>query len=160
MRTQILLMAMAIVVSLPAVASLAGDAGRDWPSFRGPNRNGVSPETGLLQKWPEGGPRVVWDVSGPGRGYASLAVAGERIFTLGDASSIADDQDEYLLAFDRDTGKPLWQLKTGAAWNQGKPNWQSSRSTPTIESSSGRAASARRTSSMRDSRTSWKRSGR
>jgi outer membrane protein assembly factor BamB len=117
---------------LPAVASLAAELSRDWPSFRGPDRSAVSKETGLLQKWPEGGPPLVWEVRGPGRGYSSLAVVDNRIFTLGDAPSIADDQDEYLLAFDRDSGSPLWKLKTGSAWNQGQPNWQSSRSTPTV----------------------------
>jgi outer membrane protein assembly factor BamB len=133
MRDRFLRMAIAMIACLPSLASLADDAGRDWPSFRGADRSGVSKDTGLLQKWPDGGPPLVWDVAGPGRGYASLAVVGERIFTLGDASSIADDQDEYLLAFDRDTGKPLWKLKTGAAWNEGNPNWQSSRSTPTVD---------------------------
>jgi outer membrane protein assembly factor BamB len=111
---------------------VAAELSRDWPSFRGPDRSAVSKETGLLQKWPEGGPPLVWEAKGPGRGYSSLAVVDNRIFTLGDAPSIAEDQDEYLLAFDRDSGSPLWKLKTGSPWNQGQPNWQSSRSTPTV----------------------------
>ncbi|MGH7139413.1 MAG: PQQ-binding-like beta-propeller repeat protein, partial [Pirellulales bacterium] len=96
-------------------------------------RTAVSPDTGLLQKLPDGGPPVVFDVKGPGRGYASLAVVGKRLFTLGDSTSVADDQDEYLMAFDRDSGKPLWKSKTGAPWNQGSPPWRSSRSTPTVD---------------------------
>jgi len=106
---------------------------QDWPSFRGPERTGVSTDTGLLQKWPEGGPPLVWESKGAGRGYASLAVAGDKIFTLGDGSSTADDSDEYLLCFDRANGKPLWKLKTGTPWTSGQPDWQSSRSTPTVD---------------------------
>ena len=53
--------------------------------------------------------------------------------TLGDAPSTADDKDEYLVAFDQATGKQLWKLKTGAPWAKDNPDWQSSRSTPTID---------------------------
>ena len=115
------------------ICSLAVAFARDWPSFRGPDRSGVSKETGLLQKWPDGGPALVWDIAGTGRGYASVAVVGDRIYTLGDNTSIAEDSDEYLMAFDRESGKPLWQTKTGAPWNSGQANWQSSRSTPTVD---------------------------
>jgi outer membrane protein assembly factor BamB len=119
--------------SLVAAAWAASVGQPDWPSFRGADRTGVSQETGLLEEWPEGGPPLVWETKGAGRGYASLAVAGDRIYTLGDAPSTAEDQDEYLLAFDRQSGQPLWKLKTGAAWKEGQPNWRSSRSTPTAD---------------------------
>jgi outer membrane protein assembly factor BamB len=118
-----------VVSSVPAATPSTA-----WPSFRGSDRTAVSTETGLLQKWPDGGPPLLWDATGAGRGYASLAIADRYIITLGDGSSqVADDPDEYLLAFDRDTGKPLWKLKSGPAWTKGQPTWQSSRSTPTIE---------------------------
>jgi outer membrane protein assembly factor BamB len=134
MRSTLLRAAIAAVVCIPVMTTLAAELSRDWPSFRGPDRSGVSKETGLLQKWPDGGPPLVWDAKGAGRGYASLAVVGNRIFTLGDAPSVADDQDEYLLAFDRESGSPLWKLKTGAPWTAGRdPKWQSSRSTPTVD---------------------------
>jgi outer membrane protein assembly factor BamB len=87
----------------------------------------------LLQSWPEGGPPLVWEARGAGRGYASLAIAGDLILTLGDGSSVLNDADEYLLAFDRATGKPRWQLRLGSPWTNGSPTWQSSRSTPTID---------------------------
>lgn len=105
----------------------------EWPTFRGPKRTGVSTETGLLQSWPQDGPALVWETPGVGRGYSSLAIADGRIFTLGDNTSLADDQDEYLLAFEQATGKPLWQAKTGKPWNEGPESWQSSRSTPTVD---------------------------
>ena len=61
------------------------------------------------------------------------AIAGGRIFTLGDGPSTASDKDEYLTCFDRETGKQLWKTKTGPAWNEGQESWQSSRSTPTVD---------------------------
>jgi outer membrane protein assembly factor BamB len=105
----------------------------NWPTFRGVDRTGVSPDTGLLKEWPEGGPSLLWEGDGAGRGYSSLAVVGGRIYTLGDNLSTADDQDEYLSCFDEATGRQIWKSKTGPAWNSGNSTWQSSRSTPTVD---------------------------
>jgi hypothetical protein len=54
-----------------------------WPQWRGPNRNSVSTETGLLKEWPKEGPPLVWQVEGIGMGIASLVVAGGQIYTQG-----------------------------------------------------------------------------
>lgn len=105
----------------------------DWPTFRGASRTAVAPDTDLLESWPAEGPALVWETKGAGRGYASLAIVGKRIYTLGDGLSTADDKDEYLTCFDRVTGRPLWKTKTGEAWTDGKESWQSSRSTPTVD---------------------------
>lgn len=104
-----------------------------WPTFRGPGRTAVAPDTGLLQSWPEAGPPLVWTAAGAGRGYGSFAIADGRMIVLGDGPSTAEDADEYLSAFELNTGKPLWKFKTGAAWTSGSPTWQSSRATPTID---------------------------
>ena len=109
-------------------------AAQDWPQFRGPNRDGISLDKGLLSKWPEGGPKLLWTATGAGRGYSSFSIADGKLFTLGDAPSTADDNQEYLLCFDVETGKQLWQKQIGPAWKKkGPDDWQSSRSTPTIE---------------------------
>ena len=83
------------------------------------------------------GPRRVRRSSGKRREPDAVTpawpMAGNRIYTLGDAPSTADDKDEYLLAFDRQSGKQLWKLKTGKPWTDGSPDWQSSRSTPTVD---------------------------
>lgn len=72
---------------------------------------------------------MLWQSDGGGRGYASLAIAANKVFTLGDASSV-----EYLHVFDASRGDRLWRLKVGPAWNDGRnPTWQSSRSTPTVD---------------------------
>lgn len=104
----------------------------DWPTFRGADRTAVSQESGLLQAWPEEGPPLVWETKGAGRSHSSLAVAGGKIFTLGDGPSGSDDKDEYLVCFNEADGQPLWKAKTGPAWNSGKPTWQGSRSTPSV----------------------------
>lgn len=105
----------------------------NWPTFRGAQRTGVSPETGLLAEWPSQGPKLVWEAEGCGRGYASIAVDDNRLYTLGDGLSSESNKDEYMSCFDRESGKRIWRTKTGPAWNQGPDNWQSSRSTPTVD---------------------------
>ena len=57
----------------------------DWPQWRGPHRDGISAETGLLDSWPAGGPRLVWKTQGLGEGYSAFAVVGDRLFTQGQA---------------------------------------------------------------------------
>jgi len=104
-----------------------------WPSFRGVGRTATSPDTGLLTKWPEEGPKLLWEVTGAGAGYSSLAIVGGRIYTLGDGPTTAEDEDEYLLCFDQADGKPLWKTKLGPAWTEGKPTWHNARSTPTVD---------------------------
>ena len=56
----------------------------DWPQWRGPNHDGISTETALLKDWPEGGPKLVWEVKGLGDGYSSVSIFGNRIYTAGD----------------------------------------------------------------------------
>jgi outer membrane protein assembly factor BamB len=124
-----MLLAMLLAMLLPSAAGSAAD----WPTFRGPERTGVAPDTGLLESWPTEGPRLAWEAAGAGRGYASLAIAGEKIYTLGDGLSTADDKDEYLSCFERETGKQLWKTKTGQPWSAGAESWQGSRSTPTVD---------------------------
>ena len=85
-------------------------AGRadDWPQFRGPRRDDVSAEKGLLKTWPEQGPPLVWRATGLGGGYSSVSVAGDRIYTLGNKGNIT-----YLVALTRDGGKVLWTAEVG-----------------------------------------------
>ncbi|MEI6537932.1 MAG: PQQ-binding-like beta-propeller repeat protein [Planctomycetota bacterium] len=116
------------------VAILASAHGKDWPTFRGPQRTAVAGDKNLLKAWPEGGPTLVWETAGAGRGYASVAVAGDKLFTLGDGlSTKSGDEEEYLTAYERATGKQLWATKTGPAWKEMQPDWHNSRSTPTVD---------------------------
>src|SRR5215510_8389568 len=65
------------------IASAGAPISSDCPQWRGPNRDGVSKETGLLKDWPAGVPKLAWKATGLGKGYSTVAVAGGKIFTIG-----------------------------------------------------------------------------
>jgi outer membrane protein assembly factor BamB/SAM-dependent methyltransferase len=110
---------------LLATGPLRGD---DWPQWRGPNRDSISHETGLLQEWPDDGPPLEWRVEGLGEGIASVSVAGGRIFTMGYI-----DNEEYLTALDERTGARLWATHIGQAVGESRlMRWLSQR-TPTVD---------------------------
>ncbi|MFQ3591586.1 MAG: PQQ-binding-like beta-propeller repeat protein [Gemmataceae bacterium] len=100
----------------------------DWPAFRGPNRDNLSPDTGLLKEWPKEGPKLLWTGEGLGKGYSSPAISGSHIFTLGDV-----DDKCFLFALNRADGKMLWKKEIGGASQQRNKNWAGSRSTPTVD---------------------------
>src|SRR5688500_13370955 len=84
----------------------------DWPQWRGKNRDGISTETGLMKTWPQGGPPLAWRAGGAGEGYSSFAAAHGRLYTLG-----ARDGNEYVMAFDANTGKKVWETQNGARFD-------------------------------------------
>jgi outer membrane protein assembly factor BamB len=90
-----------------------------WPQWRGPNRDGVSPETGLLDVWPEEGPKLLWEAKGLGKGYSSVVISDGRIFTLGQQKDGA-----MLVALSQADGAKLWETPVGG----GNPNC-----TPTVD---------------------------
>ena len=96
----------------------------DWPQFLGPSRNGISAETGLIDKWPEGGPKEVWRVPG-GVGMAGLAIQGGKLLTL-----VQREGQQWVVAHDAKTGKPLWQTPLGSEYENQMGNGP--RATPTI----------------------------
>ena len=105
-------------------------AASDWPQWRGPERNGISRETGLLKEWPKDGPKLLWKESAAGRGYATPAVVGERLYVLGNDGL----DDEFVQALDVKDGKRVWQTRLGKVGNpQQQPNFPAARSTPTVE---------------------------
>src|SRR5262249_55416517 len=73
----------------------------DWPQFLGPQRNGISTETGILDEWPEGGPKILWRARG-GVGMSGLAIRDGRLFTL-----IQRDRKQWLSAYDAQSGASL-----------------------------------------------------
>jgi outer membrane protein assembly factor BamB len=100
----------------------------DWPHWRGPNRDGVSTETGLLKAWPAGGPPLVWKAAGLGEGYSSVSIVGDRIFTLGDRNG-----SSFVIALNVGDGKPVWSAKLGRAGAPGSPAFEGPRATPTVD---------------------------
>lgn len=108
-----------LILLIIAVSVYAGD----WPQFHGPNRDNMSTDHGLLKTWPEGGPTRLWEASGIGEGYSTVAIVGNRIYTAG-----AIDDDCVITALNMD-GDPVWTQKNGKAWTKSFPG---TRSTPTI----------------------------
>jgi outer membrane protein assembly factor BamB len=101
-------------------------SGADWPQWRGPNRDGISSETGLLAAWPSGGPRVAWKTNGLGQGYSSLAIVNGKIYTQGQR-----DGQEWVFAYDVKTGKKLWETSTSRAYRNDRGDGP--RGTPTLD---------------------------
>ena len=100
----------------------------DWPQWRGPDRNGISKETGLLKDWPEGGPRLVWKGTGLGSGYSTVAVVGDRIYSSGDKGDAS-----FVFALNRADGKQVWAAKLGKSGAPGWGGFGGPRATPTID---------------------------
>jgi len=100
--------------------------GADWPQWRGPNRDGISPETGLLDSWPKGGPPLVWKVQGLGQGYSAAAVSGGRLFIQGQSGDL-----QFVMAFDANTGKQLWKTANGRSFREQRG--YGPRGTPTVD---------------------------
>ena len=85
----------------------------DWPQWRGPQRNGISRETGLLKEWPKEGPKLVWKIAEAGRGYSTPAVAGDRLYLLGNEGL----EDEFVEALAVKDGKRVWRTRLGNVGN-------------------------------------------
>ncbi len=102
-----------------------GTPAADWPQWLGPNRNGSSPEKNLLTTWPKDGPKVLWKVPG-GDGYATVAVAGGRAYSL-----VQRGKEELLIALDVNDGKEVWHKAIGPAYKNNYGNGP--RSTPAID---------------------------
>ena len=85
--------------------------GADWPQFRGPQRDGISRETGLLQRWPEGGPPLLWRAHGIGRGYSSAALLADTLVITGDSG-----EDLVVTALEPLTGATRWHTTHGRSW--------------------------------------------
>ena len=119
--TRILLLAIVLLVVGQVSAQTA-----NWPQWRGPNRDGISKETGLLKQWPAEGPPLVWKASGAGRGYSSFSVVNGKLYTMG-----VRGNREFVIAFDVATGKEAWATAHGGAFHNDRGDGP--RGTPTVD---------------------------
>jgi len=110
----------------PLIAAAQSATTSDWPQWRGPDRTGVSKESGLLKQWPSAGPRRVWLNNGLGAGYGSISISGDRIFVqslIGRQSTVA--------SLNRADGKMLWSRVIGQAGSNDRGSGP--RGTPTVD---------------------------
>lgn len=112
----------------------AADPGAgEWPQWRGPDRTGVSTETGLLDKWPSDGPKQLWKVGGLGDGYSTPSVSAGKLYLLGTKGN-----DEYMICLEAKDGAKVWDLKIGSKTG----GYAAPKSTPTIDAGFAYAVSS------------------
>ena len=114
------------VGSLGVSALLPAARGSDWPQFRGPDRNNISKETGLLRKWPAAGPKLLWSVP-VAQGYAGAAIVGGRVYH--------HDYDEAKSEWcvncrSLADGKLIWQFREA---REIRPNHAITRTVPAVD---------------------------
>lgn len=107
MDLRLAVLATGLLAGNVALAQVPAKVG-DWPQWRGPNRDGISQETGLLREWPTDGPKVVWQVDSVGVGYSSIIIKDGRIYTQGDLDGV-----EHVIALDAADGKVVWAVQPG-----------------------------------------------
>ena len=105
-----------------AVAARAAD----WPQWRGPDRDDVSKESGLLKTWPDGGPKLLWTFRNAGAGYSGPAVVEATLYSMG-----ADSRAEFLYALDTISLKKAWSAEIGPVFCDG--HGDGPRGTPTVD---------------------------
>lgn len=106
------------ILSLTAIGADAPASKNDWPSWRGPKRDAISTEKGLLSEWPEEGPKLLWTANDLGRAFSSIAISTGRIYTMGERKG-----GTFLICLDLQ-GTEKWAAKVGG----GDPNC-----TPTVD---------------------------
>ena len=132
MKSRLLTIIAALCLCLPSFASFANTStsASDCPQWRGPRRDGVSSETGLLKQWPAGGPKLVWQVNDIGDGYSTPVVVGSRIYLMSNRGM----DNEFVQALSTDDGKVIWTARVGNVGNPNQsPNYPKARSTPTVD---------------------------
>ncbi len=112
------------------VFSLCAQADDSWPQWGGPNRDHKSLATGLMQTWPESGPKLAWKFAAAGVGYSSISVANGKGYTLGTI-----DEKNYAICLDIASGAQRWRTELSPAvpsseYNQGRAGGP--RSSPTV----------------------------
>jgi len=124
MRMRLLL----LVVGILLVSSAALRA-EDWPQWRGPARDGISKETGLLKEWPKEGPKLLWQVKEIGYGFSTPAIVGDRLYLL----SNKGEDNEFVQARSVADGKEIWTTRLGRVGHGTGDQFPGARSTPTVD---------------------------
>ena len=114
------------ILSLAALLQCSEARAADWPTFLGPNRDGRSPDTGLLKQWPQEGPALLWKVDNIGPGWSSVAVVSGLVYTTGN-----EGENQMLICLDEKSGKEKWRAVQGPKSSHGK--YGGARATPTVD---------------------------
>lgn len=115
-----------LALTIPLLARAA-----DYPEWRGPKRDALCTEKGLLQEWPKAGPKLHWQIKGLGAGYSEVSIAKGTIFTMGerkDPTNAKGVVETFVIALSEKDGAEKWATRIGAKYGDGGP-----RSTPTVD---------------------------
>jgi outer membrane protein assembly factor BamB len=126
MKRLVIVAVLALGAGVVTGARPAPPAAADWPQWQGPDRTGISKETGLMKEWPSSGPPVVWSAQNLGNGYGSMAVAGDRIYLQGMVGG-----NSTVFALNRADGKAVWSKALGRA--ESNDQGPGPRGTPTVD---------------------------
>ena len=118
-----LLTAAAAPAAVPGAKAEAFGQSTDWPQWRGPNRTGISAETGWRTNWTAEPPKTLWKVS-VGTGFSSMSVANGKVYTMGNAEG-----KDTVWCFGADDGKVVWQQ----SYPCGDVDHPGPRCTPTVD---------------------------
>lgn len=110
------------------VVSLCYSLAADWPQWRGPERSGISKETGLLKEWPKDGPKLLWQRTDIGRGYSTPSVVEGRLYL-----QVDKEKEEFAVALEAADGKPVWSVGIGKVGINTGPQYPGTRGTPTVD---------------------------
>lgn len=123
-RARLLLTVVGMVMGI-GVSAIAAD----WPQWRGPERDGISQDTGLLKEWPKDGPKVAWQTDKVGNGYSTPSVAAERVYLIGNEGK----KKEFVEALGTQDGHQIWVTVIGHVGQNLGPQYPGSRGTPTVD---------------------------
>ena len=98
----------------------------EWPQWRGPNRDGVSGEVGILKAWPPNGPKMLWRVP-LGEGFSGISVSQGRVYTM-----FSKGDDEFVVCLDATDGREIWRFRSDSTYYEYEGG-NGPRSTPTID---------------------------
>src|SRR6185295_18278954 len=128
MASRLLITLAALSLCFSAVS--AQTSTRDWPQWRGPERTGISKESGLLKQWPAGGPKLLWQLKDIGDGYSGPSVVGTRLYLMSNRGM----DNEFVQALSAQDGKVIWTTRVGNVGNPDQnPPYPKARSTPTVD---------------------------
>ena len=116
----------AVLASAPTDDKAVAADKAEWPQWRGADRDGKSPATGLLEEWPDGGPPLAWTYRKAGKGYSGPAVKDGRLYMMG-----ADDDGAFAVCLTVLDGYEVWRKPVARTYDNG---WgDGPRGTPTID---------------------------
>lgn len=115
-----------IIIGLLLYSGVSAAGASDWPQWRGPDRNGISHETGILKEWSDGGPRVLWRVP-LGEGFSGISVARGRVYTM-----FSEGDDEFVICLDASNGEEIWRFRSDSTYYESEGG-NGPRATPTID---------------------------